>query len=341
VSQEPPKRPAASAPAHPPPTPGPLAQPPTPATPRPLAQPLRPAHSPPPPIDPFARLRNSTPARIGLGRCGHGLPTAALLEFQLAHARARDAVHEQLDPAVLKAALGARETITVHSQAPDRQTYLQRPDLGRQLLEADATRLTTSGHAAAQDAASQRANSDRSSAQDAAGQRTNIDCRGKGTAGQDAAAPESPSPYDLAVVIADGLSATAVHTHAAPLLQTLFPKLPDWHLAPLVIACQARVALGDEIGSRLGATLVVVLIGERPGLSAPDSLGAYLTWHPRQGRQDSERNCISNIRPPTGLSYEQAASRIAWLLSAARRQKLTGVALKDTSAIPTLPSQSR
>jgi len=295
VSQEPPKRPAASAPAH-------------------------------PPIDPFARLRNSTPARIGLGRCGHGLPTAALLEFQLAHARARDAVHEQLDPEALKAALGARETITVHSQAPDRQTYLQRPDLGRQLLEADVTRLTTSGHAAAQDAAAQR---------------TNIDRRGKGTAGQDAAAAESPSPYELAVVIADGLSATAVHTHAAPLLQTLFPKLPDWHVAPLVIACQARVALGDEIGSRLGATLVVVLIGERPGLSAPDSLGAYLTWHPRQGRQDSERNCVSNIRPPTGLSYEQAASRIAWLLSAARRQKLTGVALKDTSATPTLPSQSR
>jgi ethanolamine ammonia-lyase small subunit len=275
-------------------------------------------------LDPFARLRNSTPARIGLGRCGHGLPTAALLDFQLAHARARDAVHEKLDPEALKAALGARETITVHSQAPDRQTYLQRPDLGRQLLEADVTRLTTIGHAAAQDAGSQRANS----AQDAGGQRTNSDRRGKGT--------DCPSPYELAFVIADGLSAPAVHTHAAPLLQTLLPKLPDWHLAPIVIACQARVALGDEIGSLLGATLVVVLIGERPGLSAPDSLGAYLTWHPRQGRQDSERNCISNIRPPTGLSCEQAASRIAWLLSAARRQKLTGVALKDASAIPTL-----
>jgi ethanolamine ammonia-lyase small subunit len=265
--------------------------------PKPLAT-SAPAHAPP--VDPFARLRNSTPARIGLGRCGHGLPTAAMLEFQLAHARARDAVHEKFDPEALKAALGARETITVHSEAPDRQTYLQRPDLGRQLLEADATRLTACSNVA-----------------------------------------ESPSPYDLAIVIADGLSAPAVHTHAAPLLQTLLPKLPDWHIAPLVIACQARVALGDEIGSRLGATLVVVLIGERPGLSAPDSLGAYLTWHPRQGRQDNERNCISNIRPPTGLSYEQAASRIAWLLSAARRQKLTGVALKDASAIPTLPLQSR
>jgi ethanolamine ammonia-lyase small subunit len=239
--------------------------------------------------DPFARLRNSTPARIGLGRCGHGLPTAALLEFQLAHARARDAVHEKFDPATVVTALGDRETVVVHSRAQDRQTYLQRPDLGRQLLQADAIRLT------------------------------------KG------------DPYEVAFVIADGLSAPAVHAHAASLLHALFPKLNGWRIAPIVIACQARVALGDEIGSLMGAALVVVLIGERPGLSAPDSLGAYLTWQPRPGRQDSERNCISNIRPPTGLTYDQAASRIAWLLSAARRQRLTGVGLKDSSATPTLP----
>jgi len=252
--------------------------------------------------DPFARLRNSTPARIGLGRCGHGLPTAALLEFQLAHARARDAVYEPFDPESVVSALSDRETVIVHSQAPDRQTYLQRPDLGRQLLAADATRLTI-----------ERANN-----HSAVGQRAN----------------------SVAFVLADGLSAPAVHTHAVPLLQALFPKLPDWHIAPVVIACQARVALGDEIGALLGANLVAVLIGERPGLSAPDSLGAYLTWHPRQGRQDSERNCISNIRPPTGLTYEQAASRIAWLLSAARRQKLTGVGLKDASATIALPSRA-
>jgi ethanolamine ammonia-lyase small subunit len=249
-----------------------------------------------PPSDPFARLRNSTPARIGLGRCGHGLPTAALLEFQLAHARARDAVHEKFDPEAVAAALGERETVIVHSQAPDRQTYLQRPDLGRKLLETDATHLTTSGRAAHQ--------------------------------------------YEVAFVIADGLSAPAAHTHAVPLLQALFPKLADWHIAPIVIACQARVALGDEIGAHLGANLVAVLIGERPGLSAPDSLGAYLTWHPRQGRQDSERNCISNIRPPTGLSYDQAASRIAWLLSAARRHRLTGVGLKDSSSTLALPPRA-
>ena len=132
-------------------------------------------------------------------------------------------------------------------------------------------------------------------------------------------------------MIADGLSAPAVHRHAVALLRALWPKIQRWSVAPIVIACQARVALGDEIGSRLGAALVVLLIGERPGLSSPDSLGVYLTWQPRPGRQDSERNCISNIRPPTGLSYEQAASRLAWLMHAARHQRLTGVGLKDSS----------
>ncbi len=245
------------------------------------------------PHDPFARLRSSTPARIGLGRFGHGLPTAALLEFQLAHARARDAVHECFAPDKLAAGLGSRNSLIVRSQAPDRQTYLQRPDLGRRLLEADAQRLTT-----------------------------------------------SVDECEVVFVIADGLSAPAAHTHAVPLLHTLLPKLGDWRVGPVVMACQARVALGDEIGTRLGATLVVVLIGERPGLSAPDSLGAYLTWKPGPGRQDSERNCISNIRPPTGLSYDQAANRLAWLMSAARVQKLTGVTLKDASARATLPPQA-
>jgi ethanolamine ammonia-lyase small subunit len=270
--------------------------------------------------DPFARLRNSTPARIGLGRCGHGLPTAALLEFQLAHARARDAVSTKFDSGSVAAALGERETLIVHSRAPDRQTYLQRPDLGRQLLEEDAARLAAGAH---------RNHLASAAAAD-----------GANVATEQAPPPSDTVPYEVAFVLADGLSAPAVHAHAVPLLQALFPKLPDWHIAPVVIACQARVALGDEIGALLGTNLVAVLIGERPGLSAPDSLGAYLTWHPRQGRQDSERNCISNIRPPTGLSYDQAASRITWLLSAARRQKLTGVGLKDASDTPALPSRA-
>ena len=243
--------------------------------------------------DPFDRLRKVTPARIGLGRCGNALPTRALLEFQLAHARARDAVHETFSPDTLVTQLAAARLSEsspriVHSQAGDRHTYLQRPDLGRRLSVSDTEQLD---------------------------------------AGQ----------YEVAFVIADGLSAPAAHRHAVALLQALWPKIPSWRIAPLVIACQARVALGDEVGSRLGAALVALLIGERPGLSSPDSLGVYLTWQPRPGRQDSERNCISNIRPPTGLSYEQAAARVAWLMHAARHQRLTGVGLKDSSNVLSPP----
>jgi ethanolamine ammonia-lyase small subunit len=133
----------------------------------------------------------------------------------------------------------------------------------------------------------------------------------------------------LAIVIADGLSATAVQAHAAPLFEALVARLPEWTIAPLVVAQQARVALGDDVGEAFGADLALVLIGERPGLSAHDSLGAYLTWAPRRGRRDNERNCISNIRPPHGLSYAVAAETIASLLRAARHQQLTGVELKD------------
>lgn len=245
--------------------------------------------------DPFARLRQATPARIGLGRCGNALPTQALLEFQLAHARARDAVHETYRPETLVAQLAAAQIggsspLIVHSQAPDRHSYLQRPDLGRSLNVSDSEQLNA-------------------------------------------------AQYEVAFVIADGLSAPAAHRHAVPLLQALWPKIEPWRIAPVVIACQARVALGDEIGTRLGAALVAMLIGERPGLTSPDSLGVYLTWQPRIGRQDSERNCISNIRPPTGLSYEQAASRLAWLMHAARHQRLTGVGLKDSSNV--LPPPTR
>jgi ethanolamine ammonia-lyase small subunit len=234
--------------------------------------------------DLLARLRSATPARVGLGRCGHALPTRALLDFQFAHACARDAVHECFDPARIIAALGERAICVVHSCAPDRATYLQRADLGRRLEPSDAARLQ----------------------------------RGE---------------CEVAFVVADGLSARAVHAHTVGLLRALFARQPAWTAMPLIIACQARVGLGDEIGERLGAKLVVVLIGERPGLSSPDSLGVYLTWNPRQGRQDSERNCISNIRPPIGLSYELAAARLAWLMSAATQQQLTGVRLKDQSTL--------
>ncbi len=218
-------------------------------------------------------LRAFTPARVALGRVGHGLPTRELLRFRLDHARARDAVYEELDPA----SLGIPHVL-LHSAAPNREVYLRRPDLGRRLSGAVLDK----------------------------------------------------GDYEAAIVIADGLSAPAVHHHAGPLLQALTPMLEGWKLAPLTIVLQGRVAIGDEIGERLGARLVVVLIGERPGLSAADSLGAYLTWDPRPGRTDAERNCISNIRPE-GLQYDAAAYKLHFLMNAAKTRRLSGVALKEMS----------
>ena len=235
--------------------------------------------------DPWAVLRAATRARVALGRAGDALPTARELEFRAAHAAARDAVHQPLDPALVRAALAGRELLEVHSAAPDRATYLQRPDLGRQL--AEGTELPRVG-------------------------------------------------ADLAVVVADGLSPRAVHEHATGLVTALLDRLPGWSVAPLVLAHQARVALGDAVGAALGARAVVVLIGERPGLSSADSLGVYLTWDPRPGRADSERNCVSNVRPPHGLSYAQAADTVAALLGAARELGASGVVLKDEG--PALPA---
>jgi ethanolamine ammonia-lyase small subunit len=230
------------------------------------------------PRDLFARLRRATPARVGLGRAGQGLPTAPMLAFQLAHARAVDAVHAVMDVEQIRAAL-ARPSLVADSAAPDRTRYLQDPELGRRL--------------------------------------------GPG------AADLPHGPYDLAVVVGDGLSASAVHAHAVAVVQALAERLSDWSLAPVVLVRQARVAIGDPIGAALGARSVVVLIGERPGLSAADSLGAYLTWAPAPGRRDSERNCVSNIRTPGGLAPALAADKIAWLLREARRLGLSGIGLKD------------
>jgi ethanolamine ammonia-lyase small subunit len=234
--------------------------------------------------DLLAALRSRTPARVALGHAGAGLPTAALLDFQLDHARARDAVHEALDGEQLAADLAPAQVLRVHSQARDRGTYLQRPDLGRSVAP---------------------------------------ECTGM----------LPPGPFDVVFILGDGLSARAVQAHGAPTLRALLRALPDWHSAPLIIATQARVALGDDLGARLNAGLSVILIGERPGLSAPDSLGIYLTWKPAPGRRDHERNCLSNIRPPQGLSYEEAAARAAWLMRAARRAGASGVGLKDDSEI--------
>ncbi|MDI3380022.1 ethanolamine ammonia-lyase subunit EutC [Xenophilus aerolatus] len=143
---------------------------------------------------------------------------------------------------------------------------------------------------------------------------------------------------DLAVVVGDGLSSLAIERQARPLLRALKPLLPaDLMLAPVVVATQARVALADEVGEIFGARLAVILIGERPGLSSPDSLGIYLTHAPRRGRHDAERNCISNVRPE-GLAPTLAAAKLAWLVREALRRGLTGVDLKDESDLAVLDS---
>lgn len=249
--------------------------------------------------DPWDALRRFTNARIALGRAGSSLPTAPLLAFELAHAQARDAVHQPLDTAALADALHTAgfDTLDVRSAASDRDHYLRRPDLGRMLDDASIARLAD--HAAAMN--------------------------------------EAP---ELVFVAADGLSAFATQRHAAPLLNSLSTKLEGWNVGPVVIATQARVALGDRIGELLRAKLVVMMIGERPGLSSPDSLGLYVTWAPRAGRSDAERNCISNVRPE-GLDYDAAAFKLMWLLNEARRLKLTGVGLKDHSgALPAASSNA-
>ena len=231
----------------------------------------------------WASLRRFTTARVALGRVGNGLPTAAHLDFQASHALARDAVWSSLD---IDRATAACEglglpVVATRSAAPDRRTYLMRPDLGRSLAEGEAERLP----------------------------------RAQGS---------------VAFLIADGLCAVGVQDHAPALLSRLVPGLQrlGFTPGPVILAEQGRVALGDAVGEAIGAQAVLVMIGERPGLSSIDSMGLYLTWAPRVGMSDADRNCISNIRP-VGLSYAGAASKTLWLLDGARRLKQSGVALKD------------
>jgi ethanolamine ammonia-lyase small subunit len=253
--------------------------------PSPLVEPAAPA---------IGRLQRYTPARLGLGRAGAGMPTAAHLQFALDHARARDAVWSTLDRARLVEDLGRAGlcSVFVQSRAETRDVYLRRPDLGRRLRPECLAALAQ------------------------------LEGRGK-----------------TVLVVADGLSALAVQSNAAPVAAALRRHLPAQDLLGTVVVVEnGRVAVGDEVGELLQVPLVVVLIGERPGLSAADSLGCYITWQPRLGTPDSRRNCVSNIRT-AGLPPEQAAARIAWLLQAARSRQLTGVLLKDESAgtAPVLP----
>ena len=231
-------------------------------------------------------LRPLTPARVSLARAGSSLATREILDFSLAHAQARDAIYTTLATPTLLEALHHRSLnpIQVHSAAPDRPTYIRRPDLGRTLDQPSTERLRTL----------------------------------------------PPTKNCLAIILADGLSALAANRHAIPLLDALLPHLSDFTLTPIFLAEQARVALADEIGQILRANLTLILIGERPGLSSPDSLGAYLTWNPHPGRTDADRNCISNIRHE-GLDYPTAAAKILDLCRQAHTRQLTGTALKESN----------
>ncbi len=232
-------------------------------------------------------LREYTSARVALGRTGHSLQTRELLDFQLAHARARDAVHMGLDVASLTIEVKQRglNCVAAKSAASDRQTYLRRPDLGRRLNSASAQAIRN-----------------------------------------------SKGEYDVVFVIADGLSALAVHRYALAVMDAGMDRLGDWSIGPIVVLEQGRVAVADEIANLIGASMAVILLGERPGLSAHDSLGIYLTWQPKPGiTTEAERNCISNIRTG-GLSTDVAADRMVFLMAEARRRKISGVQLKGPPA---------
>ncbi|MEM7191575.1 MAG: ethanolamine ammonia-lyase subunit EutC [Pseudomonadota bacterium] len=244
--------------------------------------------------DPWSKLRRYTPARIALGHSGTSLPTKPHLEFQLAHALARDAVHHPLDAPALAAQLQSlgHDPVMLESRAENRPTYLQRPDKGRRLAEGSIEKLKS--------------------------------------------LPKPSAPYDVVFVICDGLSALAIEENAVKFLDVMLTSLAgsDWHIAPLCIVKEGRVAIGDEIGEILNAALVAVLIGERPGLSSPDSMGLYMTMNPRVGLTDESRNCISNVRP-AGLSYEEASHKLGYLMNEARRRGFSGVMLKDEAeALP-------
>ncbi len=252
-----------------------------------------PAPKPPTVVhDHWIGLRSLTPSRIALGRAGHAVPTRELLRADAAHARARAAVHAPLEVASLRAELEA-----VPGLATPLEVRSAASTRDHYLLRPDlGRRLSAESRQQLRDVSS------------------------------------APAACDLLLVIGDGLSTSAVQRHAVAVVTAITAARPaNWSLGPPVIATEARVALGDEIGKLLRGQLVAMLIGERPGLSCQESLGIYLTWQPQPGRTDAERNCLSNIHPG-GLSPSDAASRLWWLATEARRLATTGVALKDRSS---------
>jgi len=234
-------------------------------------------------------LHDLTPARIGLARAGSSISTREVLKFDLDHARARDAVHLPFDSRIIEESLRIRELPVV-------QVHSAAMDRSVYLQRPDL------------------------------GRQLDVDSRRL----LERFRPPDDQVFDLGVVVADGLSARAVHVNAIDLLDQ-FRSLPSVHdlcWGPVVIASQGRVAIADEIGEILNTRISIILIGERPGLSAADSMGIYLTFAPRKGRTDAERNCISNIRPG-GLGYKDAALKLESLIHEAFRQRLSGVLLKN------------
>jgi ethanolamine ammonia-lyase small subunit len=249
--------------------------------------------------DPWHTLTQFTPARIALGRAGMSLTTRSFLEFQLAHALARDAVNIPLDFAGLEQRLKMlnHQTQTLQTQAENQSVYLQRPDLGR-LLSASA-----------------------------------IDCLHR----------SAQISFDAVVVVVDGLSSKAIEQHAEPFLNLLLPELKanGYTFPPVCLVKHGRVAIGDAIAEHYAARLCIVLIGERPGLSSPDSMGIYFTYQARSGiSTDADRNCISNIHK-NGLCYEQALKKLLFLLYESEKLQRSGVHLKDESADAALEDQQQ
>jgi ethanolamine ammonia-lyase small subunit len=249
------------------------------------------------PQDPWQSLAQFTPARIALGHAGVSLPTKASLEFQFAHALARDAVNIPLDFANLEHRLNKQgyQCLVLQTQAENQRMYLQRPDLGRLLSESSLECLQNT-------------------------QQTDT---------------------DAVVVVADGLSSKAIEHHAEPFLHLLLPELQanGYALPPVCLVKHGRVAIGDSIAERYSARLCIVLIGERPGLSSPDSMGIYFTYQARSGiSTDANRNCISNIHL-NGLSYGQALKKLLYLINESEKLQLSGIHLKDETSETALKNQ--
>lgn len=246
--------------------------------------------------DAWTTLRAATSARIALGRAGGSLPTQEWLDFKAAHAAARDAVHQKFEAERLASEITALGAESI---------VLQTAATDRQIY------LQRPDWGRRLDAAS-------------------------AVRLQSIANPADPP--DLAVIVSDGLSALAVHRQVVPVIALLFPRLAAerWRLAPVVVVRFGRVAVEDEIGELLGAQLALMLIGERPGLASPDSLGAYLVHTPRVGNKDANRNCVSNIRPE-GLNCDAAADTLLYLLTEARRRQTSGVELKDERDVAVRP----